>query len=184
MAGTHTSRIVREFNELPDKIKEYCSPMERLINDDELPWDAVIAYFFTLCEAAQRRTIYYGLVKLHGCSFDLTWQAVDGATFYKDEFRDYYRKVFGKKFPARLDKLMEAPSKVRNKIMHGSNASEADKKKATLDLIRYTKAYNDELEKVAGFEPFGSLQGKIKQKNKLNNSTTKWVLKGMGFSLS
>jgi hypothetical protein len=60
--------------------------------------------------------------------------------------------------------------------------TEADKRKAALDLIHYAEMFNNKMQEIAGFRPFGSLQGFKGRGQSLDKSTSRWVLKGIGFS--
>ena len=95
-------------------------------------------------------------------------------------FRDLYATIFGKSLKkATADKIAEA-EKVRDRILHGKKVSEADKRKAVVEILEYAEAFNAEVQGLAGFKPFGSLQGFKGRAESLDKSTSRWILKGIG----
>ena len=75
---------------------------------------------------------------------------------------------------------IESAQKTRNKILHGKTVSDADKRRAIISILEYAEAFNEEVSAVAGFRPFGSLQGFRGAAQSLDKSTSRWVLKGIG----
>ena len=181
MAGTHTKTLIANYEKMPQKIQDYFQPCLKLMADEEMPWDVVISYMFTKIETAQRNTLSVGLRKIHKCEISLVWKAIDNEALFRDEFRLFFKKVFGKNISKETENLLQVPIEVRNKIMHGYSATTAEKKKAIACILVYCEQYNLEMKKIAGFEPFGSLQGVVGRSMPLNKSTTMWMLMGMGF---
>ena len=56
-------------------------------------------------------------------------------------------------------------------------------RQAHVDIIEYAESVNIELQSVAGFEPFGDLRGFKGKVKSLEKGTTRWLLKGIGFSV-
>jgi len=171
----------KKYEEMPEKIQDYFHPCLKLMRDDDIPWDVVISYMFSNIEAAQRMTLYVGIRRKHKCHKDLVWRAIDRESLYRDEFRTFFKKVFGKNISKATEDILIPATEARNKIMHGFGATESEKKKAVSAIIDYCVQYNEEMSKIGGFQPFGSLQGAIGASTFLDKSTTKWVLTGMGF---
>lgn len=166
---------------MPEKIQDYFDPCLKLMRDDDIPWDVVISYMFSKIEAAQRTTLYVGIRRKHRCHKDLVWQAIDREPLYKDEFRVFFKKVFGKNISKKTEEILMPATNARNKIMHGFGASTAEKKRAVSAIMDYCVKFNEEMAEIGGFQPFGSLQGAIGASTFLDKSTTKWMLIGMGF---
>jgi len=71
--------------------------------------------------------------------------------------------------------------------MHGKSVSDPDKRKAISLALHYAEGMNRliAVTKNLGFRPFtGDLRGFIGALGFLDKSTTRWILKGMGFGLS
>jgi len=181
MSRTHTKTLIAKFEGMPVGIQDYFSPCHKLMSDADIPWDVVISYMFSKIEAAQRATLYVGIRRKHKCQKDLVWKAIDREPLYKDEFRVFFKKVFGKSISKKTDEILLPATTVRNKIMHGYGASDAEKKKAISAIMDYCTEFNNEMSDIGGFQPFGSLQGAIGASKFLDKSTTKWMLIGMGF---
>jgi hypothetical protein len=135
---------------------------------------------FSLVELAHNMTIYCGVVKIHRVDKTLARTAVDSHHMTRKGFGELYATIFGKSLKkATADKLAEA-EKVRDRILHGKMVSEADKRKAVVDILEYAEAFNAEVQDLAGFKPFGSLQGFKGRAEALDKSTSRWILKGIG----
>lgn len=126
-------------------------------------------------------TLYCGVVKLHKVEASLARIAIDNQHITRDGFKELFKAIFGKPLKKSVIGKIEEAEGIRDKILHGKNTTEGDKRKAVIDILEYAKAFNDELYSVAGFRPFGSLQGFKGRATPLDKSTSRWVLKGIGF---
>ena len=127
--------------------------------------------------------IYCGVVKLHRADPPLARRAVDAHPMHRDEYKELFKTVFGKPMNPAVTKELTKAQGVRDKIMHGKSASEADKRQGVLDVLKYAKAFNDQVYDLAGFRPYGRLQGFKGRGKALDKSTTRWLLKGLGLHL-
>ncbi len=89
--------------------------------------------------------------------------------------------VFGKPLPDTTIGLLKTAEKVRDKTVHGKGISEPQAREAIVDVLDYATAVNNFVDGIAGFKPFGSMQGFKGAAQPLAKSTTAWLLKGMGF---
>ena len=172
--------MVGEYNKLPEDVKQYFEYFPQLT--EEFPWDVVIAYLFSRVELAQNMTIYCGVVKCHKVDSDIAKKAVNNQHMTRQGFKDLYKSIFGHAIPKTIAGNIDHAENIRDKILHGKSVTEADKRKAVYDLLIYAKNFNDKLQSIAGFRPFGSLQGFKGRGQSLDKSTSRWVVKGMGFS--
>ncbi len=173
--------VLRSFGKMPEEIGEYFKHFFKLTKDN-FPWDVVIVYLFSRVELAHNMTIYCGVVKCHKVNSSLARKAVETHHMTRKEFQEKFKVIFGKEVPRNVAKYIKFPEGIRDKILHGKPASEADKRKAVFELLIYAKKFNEALNRIAGFKPFGSLQGFAGGSQPLNKETSRWVLKGMGFS--
>lgn len=72
----------------------------------------------------------------------------------------------------------------RDKVMHGSEPTEAVMRRAIADVLDYAKEFNEFVKTLAVFPPFGDLRGFHGRGSRLNPATTRLVLKGLGFNLA
>ena len=178
MAAPKKPTILRKFESLPPEIQWYFEHFPALAK--EFPWDVTIGYLFSLVEMAHNMSIYCGVVKLHKVNASLASTAMDKRHITRADFRDFYATVFGQKLSEQtVDKIRGAES-TRDRILHGKDASDNDKRQAAIDVLDYAVAFNDEVSDVAGFRPFGPLKGFKGRAKSLDKATSRWILKGIG----
>jgi len=163
-------------------LKTYFAHFPKLAQ--EFPWDVSISYMFSLVELAHNMTIYCGVVKLHRVNNTLARTAVNNHHMTRDGFKDLFKTIFGKPIKKTLEEKLALAEKARDFILHGKDVSEEDKRKAIVDILEYAFAFNNAVDEIAGFKPFGSLQGFKGRAESLDKSTSRWILKGVGLTTS
>ncbi|MCY4383534.1 MAG: hypothetical protein OXE44_10340 [Nitrospinae bacterium] len=170
--------ILKKFDKLPVEIQGYFAHFPALARG--FPWEVSISYTFSLVETAHNMTVYCGVVKLHKVDSSLARTALENHHMTRPGFRDLYKTIFNRKLPQTIvDKIIRAEA-VRDRILHGKEANDKNKRQAIVDVLDYAVAFNGEVDKVASFKPFGSLQGFKGRGKPLDKSTSRWILKGMG----
>ena len=86
--------------------------------------------------------------------------------------------------PTPITRKLREAEKVRDKIVHGKSINNPNMRDAIYDVLEYATLLNEHLEEKAGFKPFGDLRGFKGRGTPLDANTTRWLLKGMGFTLS
>jgi hypothetical protein len=171
-------QVLQSFKATPKEVQEYFPSFEKLVKD--YPWDVSVSYVFSRVEAAKHSAIYCGIVKLHWTESTITRAMIDKDHMSRGRFRDLFNVVFGKKIKKELlDKLSEAED-IRDKIAHGKKSTDAQARKALKDIFEFATEFNEFVQEIAGFKPFGKLQGFKGRKESLPKETTHWVLRGMG----
>ena len=173
--------IVNRLNDSPKHVREYFPYLQGLLED--YPLDVSISYLFGMVELAQNKSLYCAMVKLHHVDKELAKKAVDLQPIYRDDFRQFYEAIFGKKPKVMTFKKLGEAEAIRDRIVHGKQASERDKRKAIVDIIEFAELFNDDVNEIAGFQPFGDLRGFKGRGQPLSKPTSRWILKGMGFKL-
>lgn len=181
MPVPRTPGILNRYSELPQEIREYFWNFPDLAQN--FPWDVSISYMFSNVELAHNMTIYCGVVKLHRVDARLARVAVDRQHMTRDGFRQIFRTVFGKAVEREVVEKIAEAEKIRDKILHGKAVSEEKKRKAVVDILEYAEQFNTVVYELAGFKPFGSLQGFKGRAAALDKSASRWILKGMGFDM-
>ncbi len=188
VAGTRRG-VVNRYEAAPENIRAYFNYLPSLLEDPaagpdagrRYPLDVSISYLFGLVELAQNNSLYCGVVKQHRVDTGLASRAIDCHPLHREDFRRFYEAIFGKKpKAATFGKLQEAQS-IRDRIIHGKRVSEKDKRKAVVDIIEFAERFNEDVYAVAGFRPFGDLRGFKGRGQSLDKSTSRWVLRGIGF---
>lgn len=171
--------LKKKYQKSPAKVQAYFPHFENLVAG--FPYDVALSYVFGLVELAQNMTLYCGIVKVHRGDASMARSAVDAHHMTRKEFREKVSVIYGKQIPATTTVKLDKAEKIRDKVMHGKQCSEADKRTALALVLEYAAEVNAFLDKEAGVEPFGSLQGFKGRAKALDKSTTRWILKGMGF---
>ncbi len=171
--------LVNNYNSCPEEIRYYFEHFPKLAK--EFPLDVSISYMFGLVELAQNMTLYCGVTKLHRVDSTLTWTAITNQHITRQTFQGFYETIFTKKIKASTYSKIQEAKEIRDKTLHGKPASEAEKRKAIIDILEYAKGFNTDVNSIAGFKPFGSLRGFKGRAIALDKSASRWMLRGMGF---
>ena len=171
--------VVKHFKAKSKEIRDYFEHVPSLVQS--YPFDIGLSYMFARLEAAQHTVIYGGAVKIHRCSTTLASAAVDNWRITREDFLTKFKVVLGKDLPTNIQNLIKHAETVRDNILHGKNVNEPDKRQAISDILDYSEELNAIVRKEAGFAPFGDLRGFKGAASALDDSTSRWVLKGMGF---
>ena len=174
--------VLKRYERSTSNVKGYFSELPDLLTDG-YPYEVSLAYMYLEAEHAHNRALYCGVVKLHAAEKEVADKVVNSQHLSRKEFLALYRAVFGKAFPEGLGKKFEKAARTRDKVVHGKKVSDSEMRQAHVDIIEYAESVNIKLQSVAGFEPFGDLRGFKGKVKSLEKGTTRWLLKGTGFSV-
>ena len=174
--------VLNVFNTCSDSVKWYFDQVPDLLPN--YPYEVTLAYLFLRTERAQNRALYCGVVKLHRASGTVADAAVSAQYLTRDGFIDLYKNVFGHDLAKATRGKINKAEKVRDRVIHGKDVSDAEMREAIVDVFEYAEALNSDLSAAAGFKPFGDLRGFKGRGQPLDNSTTRWLLKGLGFAIA
>lgn len=172
--------VVQAYKSMPERVRKYFAHVPSLAKD--YPWEVCIAYQFGRMELAHNMAIYCGIVKLHRAFPALARTAVEQHHMTRPEFQRLYETVFGAKLTKPVRDLIDEAESIRDKIMHGKTITDAQMRKAVVDILKYAKAVNDRTNDLGGIQPFGDLRGFKGRAASLDRSTTRWILKGIGLT--
>ena len=165
-----TPEVQQYFNDLPDLMEHY-------------DWEVSLGFMFIRVEKALNTMLYCGARKMHKAHTDVARGFVDSHHMTRKEFRRLFGNVFGQQIPADTTAVLIEAEKVRDKVIHGKSATDADKRKAIVRLIQYAEEMNTLVHGVAGFKPFtNDLRGFTGRGESLDQSTTRWLMQGLGFN--
>lgn len=170
---------------MPVEVRSFFSDLPSLIGSD-FSLDIALAYVFFRIEYGQRQTLYCGARKLHRTESTLTWKAIDKHDLTRAGFKDLFKTIYGFAVTATANDCIAEAQLVRDALMHGRQAIEAKKREALCNALHYATEMNRLIAEVKGlgFRPFaGDLRGIVGRLEALDESTTRWILKGMGFTL-
>ena len=174
--------LLNDIGELPERIQKYFYPIEDLINNYDL--EISLTYAFSILEQGQNRALYCGLVKIHRVHKSIAELAIDNQHIDRRFFRGMYENIFGNKIPENVIGLIKEAEGTRDKVVHGKKATYQDLITATYDVLNYANRLNELSYSIASIRPFGDLRGFKGAKLPLEKSTSRLVVKGLGFELS
>ncbi len=173
--------LLHFFEDRTPEIRWYFEHMPQLVAD--FPLDVALAYVFSQVESAHVMALYCGIVKLHDVDGDLTRRAVNIHHLSRKDFRQKYETVYTQPIPDTALTLLTYAEGVRDRVMHGKNTTDDDKRNAIAHVLMYAEEFNGATVARGGPKPFGDLRGFKGRSKSLDASTSRWVLKGMGFSV-
>jgi hypothetical protein len=174
---------LRHFQRLPVEIQPHFEHLAGLLQS-EFPLEVCLAYLFFRVELAHRDTLYCGVVKLHHADSSMTRGIIQKQHLTREDFQRLFASLFGQPLKASVAAKIKGAESVRDKVMHGSEPTEANMRQAIVDVLDYAKEYNDFVKSLAGFPPFGDLRGFHGGGGRLSRATTRLVLKGIGFNVA
>lgn len=174
--------LLNRFNAAPPEIRSYFEHVPKLI--DEFPLDVCLSYVFAQLERAQNAILYCGVVKLHRADAALAKTTIDVHRMTRPDFKAKFETVFAKPIPSATSDLLQKAEEARDRVMHGKKTTDDEKRNAVASVLDYAEAINGLVSGSAGFKPFGDLRGFKGAAQSLDKSTTRWLLKGMGFTIA
>lgn len=177
----NTARLKSLYSSAPEEVQWYFEHMPRLI--DEFPLDVALAYAFARVETAHNMALYCGVVKMYKANADLAWTAVERQHLTREGFRDLFRTIYGKQITAIAQGYIEEAERVRDKVMHGKEVKDQDKRAALSRVLHYAVKLNEQTSDIAGLKLFGRLQGFKGRAQSLDKETSRWLLRGLGLTL-
>jgi hypothetical protein len=181
MAVPSYKAVLKHYTRCGQEVQGFFPYLPRL-SVPPLPWEVGIAYQFIRVETGQNRAIYGGVVKLHRADANIAESMLNTLHITRPLFLQLFQTVFGQPLPAATVALLKAAEKVRDKTVHGKSVDDPDARQAIVDVLDYATSVNDFVSGIAGFKPFGSMQGFKGAAQPLPKTTTKWLLKGLGIS--
>ena len=174
--------LKKKFDETSKDVRDYLTHLPQLLRD--FPLDVCLSYLFSQVELAHNMTLYCGVVKLHKANRDVARQAVNVHHMTRNGFAETFRIIFDIQIREEVTAPLRIADDIRDKIMHGKSTTESEKREAISNVIDSAVAFNEFVHSQAKFRPFGPLRGFKGRAQSLDKSTTRWMLKGMGFTLS
>lgn len=172
--------VVAHYNKAPPEVQSYFDAIPGLVKD--YSWEVCLSYQFGRVELAHNMTLYCGVVKLHKVESTLARKAVEAHHITREHFKELFETIFDKRLRPGITKKLDDASKARDKVLHGKSTTPAELRKAVVDVLDYASDFNSFVDKNAGFMPFGPLKGFKGRAKPLEKSTSRWVLRGVGFN--
>jgi hypothetical protein len=174
--------LLKVYAEQPNQVRIYFDAFPLLVSAD-IPLEVALSYLFSRVERAHRRSLYCGVCKNYGGNSELVGKIVHQEFMTRDRFKTLFKAVLKTDFPNSLSDLIEHAEKTRDMFLHGRDQKPSNARQAIIDVFDYAAEFNKTVFDAAGFKPFGDLRGFKGRGENLNMDTTKWILKGIGFSI-
>lgn len=173
--------VLKRFQQAAPEIQRYFPSLPGLLPG--FPWDVCLTYMYARVELAHNMALYCGAVRLHRADSEVTRRVIDRQHMTRDCFKQLFTTVFGKPIPKAVYEKLELAQRIRDRIVHGRSATPEQMRSAAVSLVAYAEQLNEFVHNVAGFRPFDDYRGFKGRGQSLDKSTTRWLLKGMGFSV-
>lgn len=174
--------LLKAYNGAPQRVRDHFEHLPALL--ERFPLSVVLAYAFAQLELAQNMALYCGVVKLYRANAGLARSAVTAHHMTRGGFSALYKVVFQFDPPKGAVAEITNAERTRDDVMHGKTVSDQRTRNAIASVLAYSVAMNEQLKNEHGMEPFGNLKGFSGRAKKLDAKTTRFMLKGMGLSLS
>jgi hypothetical protein len=173
------------FYTMPAEVQSFFTDLPALI-DSDFSLDIALAYTFFRLEQGQRLTLYCGARKLHRTDSQLTWKAIDTHDLRRGDFKHLFKTIYNFSVSQVAEKCLADAQSVRDDLMHGRQPEDGRQREAICKVLFYCKEMNEliAVTNKNSFRPItGDLRGIVGRLEALDPSTTRWILKGMGFSI-
>ena len=183
MTASSYKGLLKKFKGCSPAVQDYFSGLGGLLNDQYI-YEIAIAFLFLRTEKAHHRALYGGAVRLRRAEKDVTMRVVNAQHLSHDQFLILFHNIFGHELSKSTIAHLNRARKVRNKVVHGKSVADAEMRKAIVEILEYAEAMNREMESEGSFKPFGDMRGFKGRGQSLDAETTKWLLKGLGFTVT
>ena len=175
--------LLNFYSNRSQSVRAHFSHLASLV--ENYPLDVALGYMFARLELGQNMALYCGVVKLHRAHTTIAQSAINSQHLTRKSFVSLYKIVFDATLPAQAVSDLRTAEKTRDAIMHGGRASEDRMRNAIAHVLDFAEAANRQLDRKHGIAPFsGYWRGFAGRLKKLDERTTRFMLKGMGFGVS
>ena len=102
----------------------------------------------------------------------------------KERFIALYKTIYSVDLAEAAANDLKIAEMTRYRIMHGKTATDEKIRNAIARDLEYAEEVNSQLHDKSKIKPFGPLKGFSGRATKLDTKTTRYMMKGMGFTIS
>ncbi|NNE36590.1 MAG: hypothetical protein HKN13_15255 [Rhodothermales bacterium] len=173
--------VVDAYNEATARTKEHFRHVPSLI--EQYKPEVAVGYVFDCASAAHNATIVAGLVTKHKAHRAVAREVAVFQECAWDEFHYEYQTVFGSVIPEAVSILFGEANELRRALLSGKRVSSKDQCGLIIQMLQYADALDEFVYADARIHPFADLSSAKPRGSSLDKSSTRWVLKGMGFPI-
>ncbi len=174
--------LKRAYSIAPPEVCDYFKFLPKLL--DEFPMDVCLAYAFSRLELGQNMALYCGTVKIHKVNAEIARRVIGTHHLTRKSFIELYKTVFDLELPKTAHDDLKKAEETRDHVMHGKKTSDDMIRNAIARVLEYAEAINKQLSVKYKLKPFGHLRGFSGRAKKLDKRTSRFLLKGMGFTIA
>jgi hypothetical protein len=180
-SAANWKQVRARYDDLPEEIKAYLDEYPRLL--EGFSWKVTVGYVFSQVEAAHRTALYCGVVKCRRVDATLAWQAIDAWDMKRKEFSQMFKVIFDVDLPDDLTKLLREAEAIRDKNIHGKTVESSEQRICQVRVLDYYEGFHQLVRSTGVASPFDDLRGFKGAVQPLDRSTSRLVLKGLGFAM-
>lgn len=169
--------IRHEFAALPEDVKAHLRELEPLLQAADL--NLSLALLFLLIEQGRYRAMKCILVRNLKCMTSVVDDELNARAFSRKSFRSSIRSLIGIDISKGDYRALENAEAIRDKIFHGRGASDAEKREAISNCIKFIDVFGAKVKGKTGKNPFATLRGLTSRIKPVSRAQSNWILKGV-----
>lgn len=173
--------LIKKRQACSQPVRDYYASLDSLVTD--YVYEISIAYCFLKLEQAYNRALYGGVRKVRKVHTDIARSILDKQHLTRDGFLTLYQATFDKPLSDEVQKKIKYAEKIRDRIIHGKGVEDKDARHCLSDVLDFSEGLESEVQASASFSPFGDMRGVTGRATSLDKSTSRLVMKGLGFAL-
>lgn len=173
--------VIKKYKACPKTIVDFYDGFEGLVTD--YVYEVSVAFVFLKLEQAYNRSLYGGVRKLHRVNAQMAAAVMSKQHLTREGYLELFKNVFGQDLDSSVVEKIKFAEKVRDKIIHGKSVSDSDKRRCLSDVFDYSVEIENEVLQLASFSPFADMRGITGQAKGLDKTTSRWLMKGLGFAV-
>ena len=173
--------LIRKREACSKPVSDYYAHLDALVTN--YVYEISIAYCFLKLEQAYNRALYGGVRKVRKVHTDIARSVLDKQHLTRDGFLTLYQATFDKPLSRDVQQRIKYAESIRDRIIHGKVVQDKDARHCLSDVLDFSEVLESEVQASASFSPFGDMSGVTGRASSLYKSTTRLVMKGLGFAL-
>ncbi|MDR9483808.1 MULTISPECIES: hypothetical protein [Sediminimonas] len=169
--------IRHQFAALPEEVQTHLRGLGPLLGDADL--DLSLAYLFMVIEQGRYRSMKCILVRNMKCMTSVVDEELKSRAFSRKSFRASIKSLIGLDISSGDYRALERAEGIRDTIFHGRSASDADKRNAISNCLRFIEVFGDKIREETGKNPFATLRGLTSRIRPVSRPQSHWILKGV-----
>ncbi|MGS4983014.1 hypothetical protein SAMN05444149_102422 [Pseudosulfitobacter pseudonitzschiae] len=169
--------IRHQFTALPEEVKTHLSGLQPLLDAADL--DLSLAYLFMVIEQGRYRSLKCILVRNLKCMTSVVDAELERRSFTRTSFRATIKSLIGIDLASADYRALENAETVRDTIFHGRSASDAKKREAIENSLKFIAKFGAKVKQKTGKNPFATLKGLTSRIRPVDRDQSIWIVRGV-----